>query len=142
MSAHARTRTKRESVSKLRGASADNVAYATVRTAARQFRMRRLLINRTLHSSFVHIQRYIRRYPNCLRIDLRTIQILITIRLECGRQFRLSTRVDEFWFNVECFAIMQSFSTIRSLRDETYTFEPVDWLSNILLLNLFFYFLI
>lgn len=100
MSAHARARTKRESESKLRGASADNVAcarnYATVRTAAGQFRVRRLLINCTLHSSFVHIRRYIRRYPNCLRIDLRMIQILITIRLECGKQFRLSTRVDSF----------------------------------------------
>lgn len=74
---------ERENVSKLRGGSADNVArarnYATVRTAARQFRTRRLLINCTLHSSFVHIQRYIRRYPNCLRIDLRMIQILIMI---------------------------------------------------------------
>lgn len=100
MSAHARARTKRESESKLRGASADNVAcarnYATVRTAARQFRVRRLLINCTLYSSFVHIRCYIRRYPNCLRIDLRMIQILITIRLECGKQFRLSTRVDSF----------------------------------------------
>lgn len=100
MSAHARARTKRESESKLRGASADNVAcarnYATVRTAARQFHVRRLLINCTLYSSFVHIRRYIRRYPNCLRIDLRMIQILITIRLECGKQFRLSTCVDSF----------------------------------------------
>lgn len=100
MSAHARARTKRESESKLRGASADNVAcarnYATVRTPARQFRVRRLLINCTLYSSFVHIRRYIRRYPNCLRIDLRMIQILITIKLECGKQFRLSTRVDSF----------------------------------------------
>lgn len=85
---------------KITCASADNVAcarnYATVRTAARQFRVRRLLINCTLYSSFVHIRRYIRRYPNCLRIDLRMIQILITIRLECGKQFRLSTRVDSF----------------------------------------------